>query len=385
MRHLVILGSTGSIGRQALEVAEAFPDHLRVVGLAAGGSRVDEFVDQLRRWRPAVAALASEKAAARAAEVSGREVLSGPEGVRALARWPEADLVCNALVGFAGLAPTLAAIEAGKDVALANKESLVAGGALVTAAARERGVRLLPVDSEPSAVWQLMAGRDESEIERIVLTASGGPFYGASAEELVRVTPEEALAHPTWRMGPKITVDSATLMNKGLEVIEASWFFSVPVDRIEVVVHRQSLVHSMVVLTDGAVLAHLGPPDMRYPIQQALTYPERLPAPWPGLDLETAGPFTFGPVDTDTFRCLKLAYRVGRIGKSLPAVLSAANEVLVEAFLVGRVRFDHIAELLASIVDAHEAFPIESLSDAVRADAQGREAARAAVSRVSGR
>jgi len=384
LKNVVILGSTGSIGRQALEVAEAFPDRIRVVGLAAEGGREEEFASQLTRWRPAVAALASPEAAARASAVTGRDVLPGPEGVANAASWPDADLVCNAVVGFAGLAPTLAAIEAGKDVALANKESLVAGGALVTSAARQRGVLLLPIDSEPSAIWQLLAGREGVEIERVVLTASGGPFYGASAADLERVSPEEALRHPTWRMGPKITVDSATLMNKGLEVIEASWFFSLPVDRIDVLVHRQSLVHSMVVLTDGTVLAHLGPPDMRYPIQHALTHPERLPAPWPRLDLCAAGPLTFDRVDAETFGCLKLAYQAGKIGKSLPAVLSAANEVLVEAFLVGRVGFGCIAGLLEEIVEGHEAFPIKTLSDAVQADAEGREAARSAVSRLAG-
>lgn len=377
MKRLVILGSTGSIGRQALEVVEAFPGEFEVVGLAAGGRRVDLFVAQLRRWRPAVAAVMSSEAAARAAAAAGREVLAGAAGVTETAAWPEADLVLNAVVGFSGLAPTLAAVRAGKDVALANKESLVAGGGLVTRAVREAGVRLLPVDSEPSAIHQLLEGRSPDEVDRIILTASGGPFHGRSRSELSRVSAREALAHPTWRMGPKITVDSATLMNKGLEVIEASWLFGLPVDRISVLVHRQSLVHSMVLLRDGALLAHLGPPDMRYPIQHALTHPRRLPAPWPRLDLSRRGPLTFEEPDTEVFPCLKLAYRAGRIGKSLTAVLSAANEVLVEAFLVGRIGLDRIPEVLERVIESHVPFEVESLSDAERADAEGRRAARA--------
>lgn len=379
MRRVSILGCTGSIGRQALEVAEAFPDHLRVVGLAAAGAREDVFVEQLRRWRPEVAALASPEAAARAARAAGREVLSGPAGIEAVATWAGADLILNAVVGFGGLAPTLAAIGAGKDVALANKEAIVAGGPLVTRAARETGVRLLPVDSEPSAVYQLLASRPASEVGRVLLSASGGPFHGATPAQLEAVTPEMALRHPTWRMGPKITIDSATLMNKGFEVIEISRLFDLPVNRIAVVVHRHSLVHSAVELADGVILAHLGPADMRYPIQYALTYPERLPGPWPRLDLSGAPPLEFDKPDTRAFPCLPLAYEVGRIGKSLPAVLSAADEMLVQAFLAGRVAFGDIPRLLERVTDSHEPFEVETFEDAVRADSAGREAARAAL------
>jgi 1-deoxy-D-xylulose-5-phosphate reductoisomerase len=381
VRRLVVLGSTGSIGTQTLEVAEAFPDRLRVVALAAGGGREDVFIRQLERWRPAGAALTSPEAAGRVALATGREVLAGPAGISRIASWPEADLVLNAIVGFSGLEPTMAALEAGKDVALANKESLVAGGALVTRLARERGVRLLPVDSEPSAIHQLLAGHGPNEVETLILTASGGPFYGRLPEELERVTPAEALRHPTWRMGPKITVDSATLMNKGLEVIEASWFFGLPVDRIKVLVHRQSLAHSMVELSDGVILAHLGPPDMRYPIQYALLHPARPPGPWPRLDLGATPPLSFTPPDTAAFPCLKLAYQAGRIGGSLPAVLSAANEVLVEAFLGGRIGFGDIPRLLGDVVSSHAPFETETFSDAARADTVGREAARVAVRR----
>ncbi len=377
MKRLVILGSTGSIGLQALEVVEALPGEFQVVGLASGGAREDLFAAQLERWRPSVAALTLPDAARRAARAVGREVLPGPEGLETAASWPEADLVLNAVVGFAGLSPTLAAIAAGKDVAMANKEALVAAGPLVTASARAKGVTLLPVDSEPSAVYQLMVGRSWSELDRIVLTASGGPFYGRTPADLETVTPEEALHHPTWRMGPKITVDSATLMNKGFEVIEASRLFEVPVERIEVLVHRQSLIHSMVVLTDGVVLAHVGPPDMRYPIQYALTHPRRPPAPWPRLELGTAPALTLARPDPGAFPCLRLAYEAGRAGGSLPAVLSAADEVLVEAFLGGRIGFLDIPRGLERVLSGHRAFEITALEDARRADAEGREAARA--------
>ena len=376
MKRVVILGSTGSIGRQALEVAAAFPDHLRVVGLAAGAS--DLFAEQLARWRPDVAALVDPEASRRAARASGRAVLAGPEGVAAVAAWPESDLVLNAIVGFAGLAPTLAAIEAGKDVALANKEPIVAAGGLILAAASRRGVRVFPVDSEPSAIFQLLGDRPAADVRRVVLTASGGPFYGRPADELAGVTAAEALHHPTWRMGPKITVDSATLMNKGFEVIEASWLFDLPVDRIEVLIHRHSLVHALVELTDGVILAHLGPPDMRFPIQYALTYPTRRPAPWPGLDLAVAPPLEFRRPDSSGFGCLRLAYQAGRIGKSLPAVLSAADEVFVADFLGGRIGFGDIPRLLGDVAADHEPFRIATMEDAVRADALGRQAAREA-------
>lgn len=380
-RRVVILGSTGSIGRQALEVAAAFPERIRVVGLAAGGAAGEIFAEQVRIWRPEVAALASPAAASRVAEICDREVLGGPEGVMAATTWPGSDIVCNAIVGFDGLAPTLAALGAGKDVALANKESIVAAGNLVIEAARRGGARILPVDSEPNAIFQLLALRPTSDVDRLILTASGGPFHGRASEELSGVRPEETLRHPTWKMGPKISVDSATLMNKGFEILEASWLFGLPVDRIDVLIHRGSLVHSLVRLTDGAVLAHLGPPDMRYPIQYALTFPDRLPAPWPGLDLAAVPPLEFLGPDSRASRCLNLAYHVGRIGKSLPAVLSAADEVLVAGFLGGRLGFCDIPRLLEEAVSAHVPFDISSLEEAIRADAAGRQAAQAVMSR----
>ncbi len=385
MRRVAILGSTGSIGRQALEVAGAFPDRVRIVGLAAGGGDVETFLQQVRTWSPDIAALRDSSAAGRAAAAlapatgsgAGRSpsVLGGPEGVREVATWPGADLVLNAVVGFEGLGVTLAAFAAGKDVALASKEPIVAAGGLITRAAAASGGLLLPVDSEPSAIFQLLAGRDAREVARVVLTASGGPFYGASPAELDRVTPEAALRHPTWRMGPKITVDSATLMNKGFEVLEASWLFGIPVDRIDVLIHRSSLVHSLIVLEDGVLLAHLGPPDMRYPIQHALTFPERLSSPWPRLDLGTAPPLAFSRPDSRDYPCLNLAYEVGRIGKSLPAVLSGADEVAVAGFLGGRIGFADIPRLLEHAMSVHDPFEIATPEDAARADLAGRQAA----------
>jgi len=376
VKRIAILGSTGSIGRQALEVAAAFPDHIRVVGLAAGGGAAEAFVEQLGVWRPEVAAVGDPAAAARVAAAAGREVEAGPQGVEKVAAWPRADLVLNAVVGFAGLGPTLAALAAGKDMALACKEPIVAAGGLITASARRAGARLLPVDSEPSAIFQLLRGCSPGDVERLSLTASGGPFYDTPLDELARVTPEAALRHPTWKMGPKITVDSATLMNKGFEVLEASQLFDLPVERIDVFIHRRSLVHSLVRLKDGVLLAHLGPPDMRYPIQHALTFPARLRAPWPVLDLAGSPPLEFARPDSRAFPCLNLAYEVGRIGKSLPAVLSAADEVAVAGFLGGRIGFTAIPRLLEQVVSDHVPFDIETFEDAARADSAGRGAAR---------
>ncbi|MCL6581124.1 MAG: 1-deoxy-D-xylulose-5-phosphate reductoisomerase [Firmicutes bacterium] len=380
---MVVLGSTGSIGRQTLEVARALPDRVAVVGLAAGGGggpgapSVRLFAEQVLEWRPEVAALSDVSAAREVERETGVRVLAGPEGVVEAATWPGTDLVLNAVVGFAGLEPTLSALAAGKDVAVANKEPLVAAGRLVVAEARRSGTRIIPVDSEPSAVFQLLDGKPARFLRRIVLTASGGPFYGWPPERLAEVTPSQALAHPTWRMGPKITVDSATLMNKGFEVLEAMSLFGLPADAVDVLVHRHSLVHALVELNDGTVLAHVGPPDMRYPIQHALTYPERVPAPWPRLDLAEAPPLEFDRPDLSLYPCLSLAYHVGRIGQSYPAVLSAADEVLVAAFLSGRLRFTDIPRLLEEIVEGHTPFEVASLEDARRADALGREAARA--------
>ena len=355
MKRIAILGSTGSIGRSALSVVAAHPERLEVVGLAAGRN-VERFAEQVADLRPAVVALADDEALDRL-RVSGAlpaaaDAGSGEDGLVRVATHPRADLVLCASAGTAALGATLAAIEAGKTVALANKEVLVMAGRLMVEAARRRGVAILPVDSEHNAIHQCVDGRAPNDVLRYILTASGGPFRERSAAELAAVTPEDALRHPTWSMGPKITVDSATLMNKGLEVIEARWLFDAPPDRIDVVVHPQSVVHSLVELRDGSVIAQLGVTDMRLPIQYAFSHPERWPAPLPALDLAACGPLDFEPPDTDRFPCLGLAYHALRAGTSLPAVLNAANEVAVAAFLERRLPFTAIPRVIETTLDA---------------------------------
>jgi len=383
VKRIALLGSTGSVGEQALDVAGAFPDRFAVVALAAG-RRVEKLAAQVRRFRPALVSVAEESEAARLRAALGAdapEIAMGPAGLEAVAT-AGADLVLSALVGAVGLAPTLAAIRAGRDVALANKEVLVMAGALVLREVRAHGVRLLPVDSEHSAIFQVLAGQRREDLRRVVLTASGGPFRTWSAARIARASIEEALAHPNWQMGPKITVDSATLMNKGLEVIEARWLFDAPPERIDVVVHPQSVVHSLIELCDGSVLAQLGVPDMRVPIAVALAWPERLPlldgaesglAP---LDVAAAGRLDFEEPDRKRFPCLDLAYAALRGDEAAPAVLNAANEVSVAAFLAGRVPFPAIAATNAAVLDAHfaraAASALRDLRDAEQADAWAR-------------
>ena len=348
VRRLAILGSTGSIGRSALAVVDAHADRLKVVALAAGENAV-QLAEQITRYRPAVAAVATDAALAdlrtRGVAGAGTSLHAGPAGLIATATHPDVDVVLCATSGTAGLEAVLAAIAAGKTIALANKEVLVMAGALVTEAARARGVALLPVDSEHNAIHQCLHGRDLHEVKRLVLTASGGPFRGLDTDALARVTPDDALRHPTWQMGRKITVDSATLMNKGLEVIEAHWLFDVSADQIEVVVHPQSIVHSMVELCDGSVIAQLGVTDMRLPIQYAFSYPARWSAALPSLDLTRTPPLEFLPTD-DRFRCLPLAYEALRRGGAWPVVLNAANEIAVGAFLDRRLSFPNIARVI---------------------------------------
>jgi 1-deoxy-D-xylulose-5-phosphate reductoisomerase len=369
MRSVALLGSTGSIGRQAIQVCAGDPD-LHVCALAAGRD-VDGVLSEAERLGVRTIALADPAAADEArGRFSGR-VLAGQDGVAQLAAESGADVVLNAVVGAAGLEATLTALEAGIDVALANKESLVAGGPLVRAALARGRARLLPVDSEHSALQQLLAGEQPDAVEALIVTASGGPFRGASAAELAEVTPAQALRHPTWNMGARITIDSATLMNKGFEVIEAHWLFDVPFERIEVVVHPQSIVHALVRLRDGALLAHLGLPDMRVPIAYALAYPRRAPVAAPRLDLTQALSLTFEPADSDTFRCLALARAAGLAGGLAPCALNAADEEAVAAFLAGRCRF---ADIPALVERALESCPGEALS----ALAQVREADAAA-------
>lgn len=382
MRSLVILGSTGSIGTQALEVAQQAG--YRVVGLAAA-RQVDLLEQQIREFRPMVAAMYDEKAAAdlrvRVADLPVR-VLSGMEGLCELASLPEADMVLNSVVGMVGLRPTLAAVAAGKDVALANKETLVAGGAFVMDAVAKAGVRLLPVDSEHSAIFQCLQGcPPERRIQRLILTASGGPFFGRSADELSEVTLADALNHPNWSMGQKITIDSATMMNKGLELIEASWLFSMPPDKIDIVVHRESIIHSLVEYDDNAVLAQLGTPDMRVPIQYALTYPDRLPCPAKQLRLEDWNKLTFYAPDDEAFPAMNLARRALTMGGLYPAALNAANEVSVGAFIAGEIGFTDITRLAAMALEQPLPTPI-SVEEVFTTDALVREQTRAAIQKT---
>ncbi len=354
--RIAILGSTGSIGQSALSVVDTHADRVQVVALAAGNN-VERLADQVARYRPSLVSVASDDglAALKHRLPIGdhpRDVMSGAEGLLAAATHPDVDLVLCASSGAAGLEAALAAIDHRKTVALANKEVLVMAGALMVEAAARHGVALLPVDSEHNAIHQCLHRRSASEVRRLVLTASGGPFRQWDAERLSNVTPADALRHPTWQMGRKITIDSATLMNKGLEVIEARWLFDVPADRIDVVVHPQSIVHSMVELTDGSVIAQLGVTDMRLPIQYAFSYPERWTAPVPHLDLARMGTLEFGPPDTDRFPCLRLAYAALEHGGAWPVVLNAANEVAVEAFLDGRLRFVDIPVVIERALDA---------------------------------
>jgi len=376
--HVAILGSTGSIGRSALAVIDAHPGRLRAVALAAGDNAA-LLAEQIRRYRPEVAAMASADAVDRLRTACGADrpasLWGGAEGLIAVATHPSVDIVICASAGTAGLEAVLAAIEAGKTIALANKEVLVMAGALVTEAARRRGVAILPVDSEHNAIHQCLHGRSHDEIRRLILTASGGPFRDLSADALDHVTPDAALRHPTWQMGRKITIDSATLMNKGLEVIEAYWLFGTPADRIEVVIHPQSIVHSMVELNDGSVIAQLGVADMRLPIQYACSYPERWDAALPSLDLTRAGRLEFYPPAHDRFPCLGLAYRALGAGGTLPVVLNAANEVAVEAFLDGKLAFTAIPRVIERTMNMHELEPVSTLDVVRRVDAWGREQA----------
>jgi 1-deoxy-D-xylulose-5-phosphate reductoisomerase len=383
VKRIVILGSTGSIGTQALDVIERSPE-LEVVALAAARS-FDLLVQQAEAHGVTRIALADEAAAARAAEGwTGGEVLAGAEGLVELITGTGCDLVLNALMGSAGLGPTVAALGEGIDLALANKESLVVGGELVMTLAEATGASVIPVDSEHSALYQLVNAESRpGTIDRLVLTASGGPFRGRSAAELAGVTREEALAHPTWEMGGKITIDSATLMNKGLEVIEAQRLFGMPLDRIDVVVHPQSIVHALVQLNDGASLAHMGYPDMRIPISYALHHPERADVPVPALDLAEVGELTFEPPDEETFPCLRLAREAAAAGGTAPCVLNAANEMAVQAFLDGEIGFTAIAEVIERALAGHEPGPVRHFSDLYRADAEARLAARGLIEAVA--
>jgi 1-deoxy-D-xylulose-5-phosphate reductoisomerase len=375
LRNIVVLGSTGSVGTQTLDVVRGMAGSFRVVALSAH-SRWELLAEQAKEFGPAAAAMGTEAGAALLAKaLNGRpvEVFSGPDGLRRLASWDGADVVVSAVSGAAGLAPAVAALEQGKTLALANKEAVVMCGPLLMQLAEQTGGVILPVDSEHSAIFQLLRGVRAEQVERIILTASGGPFYGMSRAELDRVSPEEALRHPTWRMGPKITVDSATLMNKALEVVEARWLFGVPPERIKVLIHPQSVVHCMVELVDGAVLAHMGAADMRLPIQYALSYPERVPGQARRLDLSRIPKLELREPDCEAFPALALGYRVAQAGGTSGAVLSAANEEAVRAFLSGRIRFTDIPRLAGMVLDAHEPAADATFEAAMAADGWARE------------
>ncbi len=381
---IVVLGSTGSIGVQTLEVVRAHPGRFRVLALA-GGSNVDLLEVQAREFKPEVVAVGRpERGRALAGSLSdtGIRVVSGPAGLEAAAALPAAELVVGGISGIAGLRPLLAALGAGKRVALANKEPLVAAGALVTAWAQEHGGELIPVDSELSAIFQCLKGEDRAHLARIFLTASGGPFARFTKEQLARVTPEQALEHPTWRMGRKVTIDSATLMNKGFEVFETRWLFGVEWDRIRILVHHQSIIHSMVEFVDGSCVAQLGLPDMRFPIQYALFYPERAANDLPRLDLAERRQLTFDAPDLERFPCLRLAFEAGRLGQTYPAALNAADEIAVEAFLDRRIGFMDIPRVIEQTLSAHDPLEGSTLEQLEEVDDAARRSAAAVIAQT---
>jgi len=381
MKTIIILGSTGSIGTNTLDIVQRFPDEFRVAGLTAGNN-IDKLEEQIRAFRPRVVAMSQDAAAVtlrqRCADLSV-EILSGEVGISQVAALPEAELVISAIVGAAGLVPTLTAIRAGKHIALANKEPMVMAGKLMQEEAHKHGVRIFPVDSEHSAIFQSLEGHRLEDVHRLILTASGGALWTMAKDELQHVTPERALKHPNWKMGSKITIDSATLMNKGLEVVEARWLFDIPESRIEVMVHRESIIHSLVEYEDRSMIAQLGLPDMRTPISYAMRYPERLPLDLPSLDLTEIGTLSFCKPDHDRFPCLNLGYESLRIGGTMPATMNAANEIAVDAFLNGGIRFTEIAEVIRQTMDAHTPNAVSSLEDALEADRWAREKAESLV------
>lgn len=381
MKSIIILGSTGSIGTNTLDIVRRFPEEFRVVGLT-GGSNIDRLEEQIRAFKPNVVAVSTASSAAtlrtRCAGLPV-EVMAGEEGFSHVASVPDAELVISAIVGAAGLVPTLAAIRSGKHIALANKEPMVMAGKLMQDEARKQGVRIFPVDSEHSAIFQSLEGHRIEDVRRVILTASGGALWTLTKEQLIDVTPERALQHPNWKMGSKITIDSATLMNKGLEVVEARWLFDIPESHIDVMIHRESIIHSLVEYTDRSVIAQLGLPDMRTPISYAMRYPARMPLDLPSLDLTEVGKLTFCRPDHDRFPCLNLGYESLRIGGTMPAAMNAANEIAVDAFLNHGLRFIEIPQVIHSTMDAHTCREITCLDDALEADRWAREKAESLV------
>ena len=384
MKHIVILGSTGSIGKNALSVVDTHPDEFKVAGLAAN-TDIDTLEQQVRQYSPELVALNEPTAASqlreRIRDLNGTHVLAGIEGLQAVATMSQASQVLDGMGGSAGLLPTMAAIDAGKDIAFVNKEVMVMAGALVNTAVQTNGVNLIPIDGEMSAIFQCLEGARErqAEIHRLLITASGGPFRTVPKEHLYSATPQQALRHPNWKMGQKITIDSATMMNKGLEVIEAKWLFNIELSKIDIVVHPESIIHSMVEWTDGSTIAQLGPTDMRIMIQYALTYPRRLSAPVPRLDLQETRTLHFEPVDFEKFPCLSLAYNAAEVGGTLPVVLSSADEVVVEAFLNACIGFMDIPAILAHVMDKHTVIADPTLSDILEVDRWAKSTARSII------
>jgi 1-deoxy-D-xylulose-5-phosphate reductoisomerase len=378
MKRITLLGSTGSIGTQTLDIVAEYPEKFQVVGMTAGGN-IELFTQQIRKFQPEIVAIASETKLAELkeaiADLAVKPImLAGAEGVETVAAYGDSEAVVTGIVGCAGLLPTIAAIKAGKNIALANKETLIAGGEVVVPLVKKHGVKLLPADSEHSAIFQCLQGVPEGGLRRIILTASGGAFRDRPTEELASVTVADALKHPNWAMGKKITIDSATLMNKGLEVIEAHYLFGVDYDKIEIVIHPQSIIHSLIELEDTSVLAQLGIPDMRLPLLYSLSYPDRIPTQWERLDLVKCGTLTFRAPDHQKYPCMELAYAAGRAGGTMPAVLNAANEQVVELFLQERVRYVQIADLIKHVCDRHNLISKPELEDILEADKWARNA-----------
>ena len=386
MKRIAIIGSTGSVGRNTLNVVDNLGDELKVVGLAARRS-VSVLAEQAARYRPHTVAVAdssqvkSFRKECAALDVEVPEVLDGAEGLRSLAASPDVDIVVSAAVGAAGLEPTYAALQSGKPVALANKEAMVIAGELLRKTADANGGTILPVDSEHNAIDQCLRAGRRPEVRRLILTASGGPFLNRPIAEFPNVTPEEALEHPTWKMGPRITVDSATLMNKGFEIIEARWLFDIQASSVDVVIHPQSVIHSMVEFVDGSIVAQLGVADMRGPIQYALTYPERKVSPVPSLDWAALPALEFQEPDRAKFPALSMAYRAIEIGGTAPAVLNAADEIAVEAFLEHRIRFSDLTVVIETVLDAHEPGPVDTVAQVLAADGWARDYARGITTR----
>lgn len=381
MKNIVILGSTGSIGRSSLEVIDKFPGRFRIVGLAAGRN-ISLLIKQIEQFRPKIVAVSDEaayknlKSQIQNLKSKNIEILFGKEGISRVAAMQDADMVISAIVGSAGLLPTIAAIKTGKVIALANKETLVMAGGLVMSSVKEYGATILPVDSEHSAIFQCIRGYEKSSIKKIILTASGGPFVGKTSEELENVSPESALKHPNWSMGRKITIDSATLMNKGLEVIEAYYLFGLPPENIDVLIHPQSIVHSIVEFIDGSYIAQLSKPDMKGPIAYALSYPERLHDVIETIDWDKLSTLTFQEPDHKTFPCLSLAYSALKTGGTMPAVLNAANEIVVAAFLDGIISFNSIPVIIRKVMDSHKLKPANDIETILEADRWARKTAK---------